>query len=119
MGGFASSRIVRSAWRGMVKRTFEPGFRFELRQKDLNLALEGARTLAVPCPHRGRPAIVQFLCRTWRQSLGSFGIVRALEMMATTRLQRAHGSVGTAAELEAQSGQISDKWNWTSRSANG
>ena len=34
----------------MVKRTFAPGFRIELHQKDLNLALEGARTLGLSLP---------------------------------------------------------------------
>src|SRR5213078_21239 len=47
MGGFASSRILEVHGERMVKRNFEPGFRIELHQKDLNLALEGARALGV------------------------------------------------------------------------
>src|SRR5436305_9920878 len=39
MGGFASSKILELHGERMVKRTFEPGFRIELHQKDLNLAL--------------------------------------------------------------------------------
>src|SRR5258708_1870792 len=39
MGGFASSRILEVHGERMVKRTFDPGFRIELHQKDLNLAL--------------------------------------------------------------------------------
>lgn len=50
MGGFASSRILEVHGERMVKRNFEPGFRIELHQKDLNLALEGARTLGVSLP---------------------------------------------------------------------
>ena len=43
MGGFASSRILEVHGERMVKRTFDPGFRIELHQKDLNLALSSAR----------------------------------------------------------------------------
>ena len=50
MGGFASSRILEVHGERMVKRNFEPGFRIELHQKDLNLALEGARTLGISLP---------------------------------------------------------------------
>src|SRR6516165_7900142 len=41
MGGFASSRILEVHGERMIKRTFDPGFRIELHQKDLNLALQG------------------------------------------------------------------------------
>ena len=74
MGGFASSRILEVHGERMVKRNFAPGFRIELHQKDLNLALEGARALGrVAAQHRDRAAAVQFLRRQWRQGLGSFG----------------------------------------------
>ena len=43
MGGFASSRILEVHGERMIKRTFNPGFRIKLHQKDLNLALQGAR----------------------------------------------------------------------------
>ena len=46
MGGFAASKILEVHGERMVKRTFNPGFRIELHQKDLNLALSSARTLA-------------------------------------------------------------------------
>jgi 2-hydroxy-3-oxopropionate reductase len=68
MGGFASSRILEVHGERMVKRNFDPGFRIELHQKDLNLALEGARALGL-----SRTAIVQRLCRPWRTRLGSLG----------------------------------------------
>ena len=54
MGGFAASRILEVHGARMTKRTFDPGFRIELHQKDLNLALDGARKLASRC--RIRPA---------------------------------------------------------------
>jgi 2-hydroxy-3-oxopropionate reductase len=51
MGGFASSRILEVHGERMIKRTFDPGFRIELHQKDLNLALQGARALALSLPN--------------------------------------------------------------------
>src|SRR5256886_17581489 len=51
MGGFASSRILEVHGERMVKRNFDPGFRIELHQKDLNLALEGARALGLALPN--------------------------------------------------------------------
>ena len=51
MGGLAASRILEVHGERMVKRTFGPGFRIELHQKDLNLALEGARALGVALPN--------------------------------------------------------------------
>ena len=51
MGGFASSRILEVHGVRMIKRNFDPGFRIELHQKDLNLALEGARSLGISLPN--------------------------------------------------------------------
>src|SRR5581483_3519641 len=50
MGGFASSRILEVHGERMIKRTFNPGFRIELHQKDLGLALEAARSLNLSLP---------------------------------------------------------------------
>jgi 2-hydroxy-3-oxopropionate reductase len=84
MGGFASSRILEVHGERMVKRNFDPGFRIELHQKDLNLALEGARALGLSLPNT---AVAQQLfnsCtahggKAWDHS----AMVRALEMMAS------------------------------------
>ena len=51
MGGFANSRILEVHGERMVKRTFNPGFRIELHQKDLNLALQGAKAMGVSLPN--------------------------------------------------------------------
>jgi 2-hydroxy-3-oxopropionate reductase len=51
MGGFAASRILEVHGERMIKRTFAPGFRIELHQKDLNLALQGARAMGVSLPN--------------------------------------------------------------------
>src|SRR5437899_5012912 len=50
MGGFASSRILEVHGERMIERNFQPGFRIELHQKDLNLALEGAQALGLSLP---------------------------------------------------------------------
>jgi 2-hydroxy-3-oxopropionate reductase len=51
MGGFASSRILEVHGERMIKRTFNPGFRIALHQKDLNLALTAARQIGVSLPN--------------------------------------------------------------------
>lgn len=51
MGGFASSRILEVHGKRMVERSSDPGFRIELHQKDLNLALQGARALGLSLPN--------------------------------------------------------------------
>jgi len=51
MGGFASSKILEIHGERMINRTFEPGFRISLHQKDLNLALSNARKLQLSLPN--------------------------------------------------------------------
>jgi 2-hydroxy-3-oxopropionate reductase len=68
MWGFANSRVLEVHGERMIKRNFEPGFRIALHQKDLNLALQGARGLGVSLPN-----IVQRGPSRWRRNLGSFG----------------------------------------------
>src|ERR1700757_3877844 len=51
MGGFASSRILEVHGERMIKRSFDPGFRIRLHQKDLGLALQGARELGISLPN--------------------------------------------------------------------
>jgi 2-hydroxy-3-oxopropionate reductase len=84
MGGFASSRILEVHGERMVKRNFEPGFRIELHQKDLNLALEGARALGLSLPNTATAQQLFNSCaagggKAWDHS----AMVRALEMMAS------------------------------------
>ena len=86
MGGFASSRILEVHGERMVKRNFEPGFRIELHQKDLNLALEGARALGLSLPNTALAQQLFNSCaahggKAWDHS----AMVRALEMMAEPR----------------------------------
>ena len=73
MGGFASSRILEVHGERMIKRTFDPGFRIELHQKDLNLALSGrAGAEPVAAQHRDDAGTVQRRRRAGRQGLGPF-----------------------------------------------
>lgn len=51
MGGFASSRILEVHGERLIKRNFQPGFRINLHQKDLALALENAKALGVALPN--------------------------------------------------------------------
>ena len=83
MGGFASSKILEVHGDRMVKRTFNPGFRIELHQKDLNLALQGAKTLGISLPNTAMAQELFNSCashggKAWDHS----AMVRALEMMA-------------------------------------
>jgi 2-hydroxy-3-oxopropionate reductase len=50
MGGFAASRVLEVHGQRMIDRSFAPGFRINLHQKDLNLALSGARALGLSLP---------------------------------------------------------------------
>jgi 2-hydroxy-3-oxopropionate reductase len=83
MGGFANSRILEVHGERMVKRNFDPGFRIELHQKDLNLALSGARALGVSLPNT---ATCQELFNAAAAAGGSAwdhsGMVRVLEKLA-------------------------------------
>jgi 2-hydroxy-3-oxopropionate reductase len=83
MGGFAASRILEVHGDRMVKRTFDPGFRIELHQKDLNLALQGAKALGVSLPNTATAQELFNACaahggKAWDHS----AMVRALEIMA-------------------------------------
>ncbi len=83
MGGFAGSKILEVHGERMVKRTFDPGFRIELHQKDLNLALNSARALGVSLPNTATAQELFNSCsahggKAWDHS----AMVRALEMMA-------------------------------------
>jgi len=51
MGGFASSRILEVHAERMINRTFKPGFRIRLHQKDLNIALTAAREMGMALPN--------------------------------------------------------------------
>jgi len=83
MGGFASSKILEIHGERMIKRTFDPGFRIELHQKDLNLALSSARQLGLSLPNTATAQELFNACaahggKAWDHS----AMVRALEKLA-------------------------------------
>ena len=83
MGGFAASRILEVHGERMIKRTFTPGFRIALHQKDLSLALSGARQLGVALPQTaGAAQLMQVCSANGMQDLDHSALVRALELMA-------------------------------------
>ncbi|WP_439517185.1 2-hydroxy-3-oxopropionate reductase [Hydrogenophaga sp.] len=83
MGGFASSRILEVHGERMIKRTFNPGFRIKLHQKDLNLALQGAREIGVSLPQTANAAQLMQACAAHGMGeLDHSALVKALELMA-------------------------------------
>ncbi|AYM89186.1 MULTISPECIES: 2-hydroxy-3-oxopropionate reductase [Serratia] len=87
MGGFASSRILEVHGERMIKRTFEPGFRISLHQKDLNLALQGAKSLALSLPNTATCQELFNLCAAnGAKDLDHSALVQALEIMANHKV---------------------------------
>ena len=90
MGGFAASRILEVHGERMIKRTFNPGFRIELHQKDLSLALAGARAMGLSLPNTATAQELFNACvadggAKWDHS----AMVRALEKMANHEVAKA------------------------------
>jgi len=83
MGGFASSRILEVHGERMIKRTFNPGFRIALHQKDLNLALQGAKALNVALPQTANVAQLMQACAALGHGQADHSaLVKALEALA-------------------------------------
>ena len=83
MGGFASSRVLEVHGLRMIERTFAPGFRIRLHQKDLALALSGAKSLGIALPNTASAQQLFSSCvanggADWDHS----AMARALELMA-------------------------------------
>ncbi|WP_268800941.1 2-hydroxy-3-oxopropionate reductase [Pseudomonas huanghezhanensis] len=91
MGGFASSRILEVHGERMIKGTFNPGFRISLHQKDLNLALQGARELNLNLPNTANAQQVFSTCAAlggsdWDHS----ALIKGLEHMASFSIRGDH-----------------------------
>lgn len=83
MGGFAASRVLEVHGERMIKRTFVPGFRIALHQKDLGLALSAARQTGLSLPNTATAQELFNACTAhggaaWDHS----AMVRALELLA-------------------------------------
>ena len=87
MGGFAASRILEVHGERMIKRTFDPGFRIELHQKDLNLALQGARALGLALPHTASAQQLMSVCAAHgNNKLDHSALCQAVEQMSNHKI---------------------------------
>ncbi|RWA60526.1 2-hydroxy-3-oxopropionate reductase [Mesorhizobium sp.] len=88
MGGFASSRVLEVHGERMIARTFAPGFRIRLHQKDLNLALESARALGVALPNTAAAQQLMTACsaRAGGAEADHSSLVQALEILSAHEL---------------------------------
>jgi 2-hydroxy-3-oxopropionate reductase len=89
MGGFAGSKILEVHGERMIKGTFDPGFRISLHQKDLNLALAGARELGLNLPNTANAQQVFSTCAAlggsnWDHS----ALIKGLEHMANFSIRK-------------------------------
>jgi len=88
MGGFAGSKILEVHGERMIKGTFDPGFRINLHQKDLNLALAGVRELGINLPNTANAQQVFSTCAAiggsnWDHS----ALIKGLEHMANFNIR--------------------------------
>jgi len=87
MGGFASSRILEVHAERMINRTFDPGFRIRLHQKDLNLALSAAKEMGMALPNT---AIAQQMFSVVAAAGGGeqdhSAMVQAIEIMGAVKV---------------------------------
>jgi 2-hydroxy-3-oxopropionate reductase len=82
-GGLATSRILELHGERMIKRTFAPGFRIRLHQKDLNLALQAGRELGVALPNTASTQqLFAAVAAAGGADLDHSGLVKALETLA-------------------------------------
>jgi 2-hydroxy-3-oxopropionate reductase len=83
MGGFANSRILEVHAERMIKRTFAPGFRIKLHQKDLNLALASARDMGMALPNTAiAQQMFSVVTAAGGADLDHSAMVQAIEIMA-------------------------------------
>ena len=87
MGGFASSRILEVHGERMIERTFNPGFCIELHQKDLNLALQGARAMGISLPNTATTQELMNACAgNGLSSMDHSALCRAIEIMSNHKI---------------------------------
>jgi len=83
LGGFAQSRILELHGERMIKRTFNPGFRVRLHQKDLNIALQSARSMGLSLPNTATAQeLFNSLAAQGGSELDHSSIVTVLEKLA-------------------------------------
>ena len=83
MGGFANSRILEVHAERMINRTFAPGFRIRLHQKDLNLALGSAKDMGMALPNTAiAQQMFSVVSAQGGADLDHSALVQAIELMA-------------------------------------
>lgn len=83
MGGFANSRILEVHAERMINRTFTPGFRIKLHQKDLNLALSSAKEMGMALPNTAiAQQMFSVVSAAGGADLDHSALVQAIELMA-------------------------------------
>lgn len=99
MGGFASSRILEVHGERMIQRSFAPGFRIELHQKDLGLAISGARDLGVALPSTAlAQQLFSAVVAQGGRALDHSAMVKALEQLSGIELDAGAPAPAVAAE---------------------
>jgi 2-hydroxy-3-oxopropionate reductase len=87
MGGFANSRILEVHAERMIKRTFAPGFRIRLHQKDLNLALQSAREMHMSLPNTAiAQQMFSAVAAAGGGDLDHSAMVQAIETLAASKV---------------------------------
>jgi 2-hydroxy-3-oxopropionate reductase len=87
LGGFAQSKILDLHGERIIKRNFAPGFRITLHQKDLNLALQGARELGISLPATAIAAqMLNAVASKGGKDLDHSALAQALESMANCQI---------------------------------
>lgn len=87
LGGFAQSRILELHGERMLERKFDPGFRIQLHQKDLNLALQSARSLGLSLPNTSMAQeLFNAIVAHGGGELDHSAMVLALEMLANHKV---------------------------------
>lgn len=87
MGGFASSRILEVHGERMIKRTFNPGFKIALHQKDPQPGTAKCEdTGAESAKHRDLPELFNTCAANGGSQLDHSALVQALELMANHKL---------------------------------
>ncbi|OEE82067.1 2-hydroxy-3-oxopropionate reductase [Enterovibrio norvegicus FF-162] len=88
LGGFANSKVLEVHGERMVKGTFDPGFRIRLHQKDLNLALTGAKALGVALPNTQSAQDLFGLCaKQGGQDWDHSALIKAIESLSNHNIR--------------------------------
>ncbi len=87
LGGFAASRVLDVHGEKMLTRSFKPGFRIRLHEKDLSLALGAARDLGLALPNTAiAQQMFQAAAANGMADADHSALVTSLELLADMKL---------------------------------